>query len=143
MGKVRFIWSLLFFSGDVYASVRWLQPAGLTMNLELGAPEYAALITLFTGGIVGINWAWIHNWRLREVRRFRSLAPDLYRLARLTTNPHHDHEVRAIGFHLNELGISSPDSDIETWESFLETIANHAAHGLLKKARQLGDEHIA
>ncbi len=54
--KARFAWSLVFFGGDVYALVRWLQPEGLTVGLQLGAPEYSLAIVFFTGGLAYVNW---------------------------------------------------------------------------------------
>ena len=70
------------------------------------------------------------------------MAPDLHRLSELTSNSHHYREIRAIAFHLTELGISTPDpSEIgceeEVWKSFLEELGNLAAHGFLTRARKV------
>ena len=42
------------------------------MDFRLGAPEYAALLTIFTGGLVGVNWKWIR--RIPPSVRFGDLA---------------------------------------------------------------------
>ena len=85
MGKARLIWNLLFFSADVYTIVRWIQPEGLTMGLQLGAPEYAALITMFTGGLAGINWIWIRaKWQAPrdKLEQLGSLGAQVYEISR-------------------------------------------------------------
>ena len=53
---VRVVVRLLFGAGDVWTSVRWLTSDGVTACVNLGAPEYAALTFLFTGGLIAVSW---------------------------------------------------------------------------------------
>ena len=99
-----------------------------------------------TGGsiwLTGTVWEWWppRKARQRKIAEFSTMAPNLYRLSRLTSNSHHYQEIRAIAFHLIELGISTPDpSEIGyeegAWKSFLEELGNLAVHGLLTRARK-------
>ena len=43
--------------------------------MTLGAPEYAALLTFFTGGLIVINWMWIR--RLLPRNRLYDLVQNL------------------------------------------------------------------
>ena len=58
--------------GDVWAIAGWM--FGISIGkYSFGIPEYAALITLFTGGIVAINIAFLRSLRKKE--RFYKLHP--------------------------------------------------------------------
>ena len=99
-----------------------------------------------TGGsiwLTGTVWEWWppRKARQRKTTEFSTMASDLCRLSGLTSNPHHYREIRAIAFHLTELGISTPDPS-EIWyekgtrKPFLEELGNLAAHGFLTRARK-------
>ena len=36
-------------------------PEGLTVGLQLGAPEYAVMVTMCTGAMVFVNWNWVRD----------------------------------------------------------------------------------
>ena len=96
-----------------------------------------------TGGsiwLTGTVWEWWppRKARQRETAEFSAMAPKLYSLS---INSYHYREIRAIAFHIIELGISTPDlSEIEdeegAWKPFLEELGNFAARGLLTRARK-------
>ena len=100
-----------------------------------------------TGGsiwLIGTVWEWWppRKARQKEIAAFSVMAQDLYRLSGLTSNSHHYREIRAIAFHVTELGISTPNlSEIGSgegaWKPFLEELGNLAAHGLLARARSV------
>ena len=114
-------------------------------------PLIDALLPIFalsgaTGGsiwLAGTIWEWWppRKARQKEIAEFSALTRELYRLSGLTSNPHHYQEIRVIAYHLNELGVSTPDpseiGDEEgAWQPFLEKLGNFATRGQLAKARR-------
>ena len=59
----KLAWNSAFFTGDIFALVRWAYKDGLTMNLELGAPEFAAILTFCTLMLILTNLKWINGLR--------------------------------------------------------------------------------
>ena len=45
----RVIVGLIGLAGDIWSIVRWADRSGLTAMIELGPPEYAAILTICTG----------------------------------------------------------------------------------------------
>lgn len=124
--------------------------AGLLVDFQGAASKLRAMwpfidallpIIALAGATSGSIWLagtiWV--WSRRKVYRFQTLAPNLYRLAGLVSNPHHDREIRAIAFSLGELSIPVPNEDAEpeTWAKFLEDVSNLASHGQLRRARKV------
>ena len=75
MRKAKFAWNSAFFAGDIFALVRWAYKDGLTMNLELGAPEFAAILTFCTLMLISTNFKWING--LRSSVRFYGLHSEI------------------------------------------------------------------
>ena len=73
--QAKTYWNLAFLCGDVWALSRWLRPVGVTVPVNLVGSDYAALFTLFTGGLAIINWPWVR--RLRRANRFYDLTAEI------------------------------------------------------------------
>ena len=151
-GRARLLWSLTFLGGDVWTIVRWLAPDGLTMSLSLGAPEYAALIFLFTSGFCAVNWSWYQS--LRPSRRFSGMYEEITRCRDLV----HSQGVPIVQFgaiafpsiaelrmQLHGLGIRTPEESPDSkryvicWYNFLVHLASYARSGDLAGIRKNND----
>ena len=72
--KLKILGTLVMLTGDVWAIVGWV--FGISIGeYSFGIPEYAALITFFTGGIVAINIVFLRSLRKKE--RFYNLHPKI------------------------------------------------------------------
>lgn len=129
--------------------------AGAMSVLKAMWPVIEALLPVIALGGAAGGSVWLAGtiWGLRErlparqkkakeVATFSAMTQDLYRLSRLASNPHHRQEIRALAYHLNEIGISTPDrdeigSEEGPWEMFLEEVGHRAARGQLERARRL------
>ena len=140
---VRFVWNLLLFAGDVYALVSWLRPKeGLTVPFNIGAPEYALAITLFTGGLIGVNWNWIQAKRPKN--KMRDLKPLL--ISTYTAIAVHDvasprgyrtpfsYLWQQVVEHCRGLGIPVPQCRKAEW---LTVMIGCAETGNVRRARQI------
>ena len=153
---VKVVWNLVFFAGDVWTISRWFQWDGLTVELSLGTPEYAALLAFFTGGLIVTNWTWIQRRRpsikfgeyypmivngrnhvLRYVGGNSFLGPDL---------PWLFSQMTEISSTLEGLSIRCPSTNPDNqkqyaldWFNFLTQLAPLARHRDLRKARKFSE----
>ena len=148
------LWNLLFAAGDVWTVARWTQRDGLTMGVSLGVPEYAALLTVFTGGLIAVNWRFVKS-RLPSVR----FAQNYRFIARCRDNVGLCIEVESGAFDemapgatarlrsslselantLNKFSVPCPsdDTSLIEWFQFLRRLAPLSRTRDLKAARRL------
>ena len=155
MPRAKFAWNVAFFCGDIYAIVRWMQPEGLTVGLQLGAPEYAVIVTLCTGAMVFVNWNWVRDSLPRNklpdivancdeihdalmLRRLKTKEPeDLRKIARLPRL------WPVLITHLEDLKIPAlrmPVGDDGLHVIWLAELAAHARKKNIRRARRLVDD---
>ena len=121
------------------------------MSLSLGVPEYAALLTFFTGALIVVNWAWIHPLiPKRPKNQFYDLADDLEtlldslskdvdKLGLANTYPSHNVEARAreLIHKLDHLNVPHPPVEQpEVWYDRLPSLIAAARTKQLEKARR-------
>ena len=155
--RARFLWSLLFLGGDVWTVVRWITPEGLSMTLSLWAPEYSALLFLFSSCFFALNWSWIQS--RRPSRRFADLYLEIARcrdIAQRIVNSRNTlmaqrgsqmfSSIAELQLQLHDLGVTSPeeppDSDRNAvcWYNFLVHLASHARTGDLARFKSNNDQ---
>ena len=147
--------TLYFSAVTSMRSSRWMQPEGLTMDLQLGAPEYAVIVTLCTGAMVFVNWNWVRDSLPRNklpaivencdeihdaliLRRLKIKEPeDLRQISRLTrlwpvlvTKPE----------ALKIPALRMPVEDDGLHVIWLAELAAHARQKNIKRARRLVDD---
>ena len=143
--------------GKMIAAVVWLIGiAGMPDDLSTWS-EWVAWLdpgwVRFVSTVVGVPIMalyvyprWLDRRRGVTMRsdsdRFRSMEHELYRLSRLTSNPHHYSEIRVIGGILEEMGIATPPAseignEEGSWKPFLERASVLASFGRIEKARTL------
>lgn len=114
----------------------------------IGMPEYAALVTMLTLGILYLNWVWIKS--ILPSTKFKELEPLLDELDKgrpewLHKKDYKNHlallfEVRR---RLTDLKIISPNSKGDKkWDWYLPLILSCSRMGDLKLARKLSKEYI-
>ncbi len=142
-------WNLVFFGGDVYALVSWFVPnEGLMVPLNIGAPEYALMVVLCTGGLIWVNRRWIQ--RLNKRGRLRSLSPLLVRIYKTATIPdvavefqHYVAQlprlVTELNYRLQDLGVPMIRDDEAGWLHWICELNGCAKTKNIKRARQLRD----
>lgn len=143
--------------GKTSAAVVWLIGiAGMPDDLSTWAkwvawldPEWVRFVSIVVGVPIMALYVyprWLDRRRGATMPsdrdRFRSMQQELYRLSRLTSNPHHYSEIRVIGGILEEMGIATPPtSEIGneggSWKPFLERASVLASFGRIEKARRL------
>ena len=139
--------SLVFAAGDVWSLATWMWESRLRILEQIGPPEYAALITLFTGGLIAINYSWIN--RLRPSVRLSGLTNEIQEVLIQAHPPAGGSSVAnqavarvnraALAKKLKRLGIWTPSVSYNpAWPAYLEELLLHAKLGRIRDARELG-----
>ncbi len=152
--KAKFAWNSLFIAGDIFAVVRWIFKDGLTVNIQLGYPEYAAILAFCTSMLILTNWKWIN--RLRPSVQFSGLHPEIVRCrdeaAKLMQLKSFEPEkfalILELQYEFERLEIPTPMKDLRglktpvqfaAWKDalfvFFQKMVPLAKHRELKKAR--------
>ena len=161
--RTKLAWNLVFFIGDVWALFRWVVGGGVTMDLTLGPPEYAALIAAFSGGLVAVNYELIQS--VRPAVKFGACASDIDACMTMSIKSMQVHAIGAIitkgastssrGFppediahftalatRLDALRIPTPSTtaqgySVEDWFRYLPVLLAHAQSKNIRAARKL------
>ena len=130
-------------SADVWALFGWVDPRGLIGSFNLGPPEYAALVTFFTGALLALNITLI--WRQLPHEKFLLIAEEISYVMQLVVSadeqekprPHLESKLRELSFNLDKLGVvQHPDIlDIVGWYEWLPTLLAMAKTKRLRAAR--------
>ena len=134
--------SLGFVAGDIWAAISWIYGNGMSLLEQIGPPEYAFLMILFTGALLIVNAPWINA--LRPSTRLRVLEPDILRalhlsepLVAISSGREAYAEQQALRHKLKQLKIVMP-TDRQQLEVYLPDLLTCAKLGLIKEARLLG-----
>ena len=135
--------SLGFVAGDIWAVISWIWGNGVSFLKQIGPPEYAAIITLFTGALVIVNLSWI-NARLPS-NRLKALSEEIrctmnkYDMltASLSSSSREAYaEEQVLRHKLEQLKIFMPTYH-QQLEVYLPKLLVFAKLGLIKEARLL------
>ena len=145
--SARWVWNLAFFAGDVWALSGWVLGGGVTMDLALGPPEYAALITVFTGAMVAVNYELIQS--VRPAVKFGDVNPEIeecleYITIRIDTiSPTTVRKLTQLQTTLKPFNLTTPAIQpgdprcVESWFYYLLKLEGCARFRDLKGAREL------
>ena len=135
--------SLGFVAGDIWAVISWIWGNGVSFLEQIGPPEYAFLMTLFTGALLIVNAPWINA--LRPSTRLRVLEPDILRalhlseqLAPISSGRETAAEYETLRRSLLRLDIRMPPEH-RAWADILVRLLVCARHGQILEARRLYD----
>ena len=153
----KLIVGCLSIAGDIWTIVRWADKSGLTSDMTLGPPEYAAILTIWTGLLV---WSAarplkrIFNWWLRTYtdrgqfaamaveigdleKQFRTVAGDAF------VKPNDSKAWAVLSEKLSALQAFAPkDWTNSSASSWLGHIRLYAERGNLDDARRFSDPTI-
>ena len=131
-------------AGDVWAGWDWVSGGGVLTKLQLGPPEYAAVVTMFSLGLVLLNINWVRQLLASE--RLGSLSDEVtdiiasmeqdsyYGLAMSTETKR---KASTLAEKLNRLGVESPAIIPEAWDHWLPRIGALVDTKKLREARKL------
>ena len=138
--------SLGFVAGDIWAVISWIWGNDVSLLEQIGPPEYAVLITLFTGALLYVNWSWINA--LLPSNRLKALYEGIRRTMNnndmfAASSSSSSHEVyaeeRVLRHKLEQLRIVMP-TDRQQLEVYLPDLLAYAKLGQIKEARLLEEK---
>ena len=140
---VRIVVNPLLAAGKVWAVFSWACGSRWEILEQAGPPEYAALIVLFTGCLVTLNWSWINRRRLSV--RFRELTGEIEQVLceTLEDRSHTTGRIKlanriVLAENLRRLGIETPNPSYGPhWPSYLKKLHVYARLGNIDAARKL------
>lgn len=149
--SAKIILGFIGVAGDIWSIVRWADKSGYTAMMKLGPPEYAAMLTIFTGLVLWAMFDQIASffrylfYRFSKRGQFISLQGEIEELERVfgavrgsdLRRRDNVNALKVLYWKLAQLGISIPvastNANSETW---LHHLSYYAKRGHLKDARK-------